>query len=197
MKSRLERAENFIKKAKLIHKDEKYDYSKVYDTYNGSKKKVCIIDHSFDENGQEYGEFWLSPSNVLRGDKNPATRAKRISMSKIRTTEEYIRLCKLSHKGENLDYSQTIYRGAHKDVYVIDHTLDRNGVEYGGFWIEANSHLRGSGNRRKAFDTHSENQKSCTEELIKKFNSKYPIHNLDFSLVEYKGSQTPINVICK
>lgn len=196
MKSRLERAENFIKKAKLIHKDENYDYSKVYDTYNGSKKSVCIIDHSLDENGQEYGEFWLTPSNVLRGDKNPATRAKRISMRKVRTTEEYIRLCKLKHKDENLDYSQTIYLGAHKDVYIIDHTLDRNGVEYGGFWIEANSHLRGSGNRRKAIEKNTEKQKSCKEELIKKFNTKYPSHNLDFSLVEYKGSQVPINVIC-
>lgn len=196
MKNRLERAESFIKKAKLIHKDENYDYSKVYDTYNGSKKKVCIIDHSLDENGKEYGEFWLTPSNVLRGDKNPSTRGKRISLSKVRTTEEYIRLCKLKHKNENLDYSQTIYNGAHKDVYIIDHTLDKDGIEYGGFWIEANSHLRGSGNRRKAIDKNAEKQKSCKDELIKKFNAKYPNHNFDFSLVVYKGSQTPIDVIC-
>lgn len=197
MKSRLERAEDFIKKAKIIHKEENYDYSKVYDTYEGSKHKVCIIDHSLDENGKEYGEFWLSPSNILRGDKNPSTRGKRISKSKTRSTEEYIRLCKEKHKDKNLDYSQTIYRGAHKDVYIIDHTLDKDGIEYGGFWIEANSHLRGSGNRRRAIDMHTEAQKSNKQELIKKYSTKFSNNNhLDFSLVEYKDSKTDINVIC-
>ena len=102
MKSRIERAENFIKKAKIIHKDENYDYSKVYDTYEDSKHKVCVIDHSLDENGKEYGEFWLSPSNILRGDKNPSTRGKRISKSKTRSTEEYIRLCK--HKQYTVEH---------------------------------------------------------------------------------------------
>ena len=196
MKSRIERAENFIKKAKIIHKDENYDYSKVYDTYEDSKHKVCVIDHSLDENGKEYGEFWLSPSNILRGDKNPSTRGKRISKSKTRSTEEYIRLCKEKHKDKNLDYSQTIYRGAHKDVYIIDHTLDKDGVEYGGFWIEANSHLRGSGNRRRAIDKNAEAQKSNKQELIEKYNLKFPNNHLDFSLVEYVDSKTDINVIC-
>lgn len=53
--------ENFIKKAKEIHRD-KYDYSKI--KYVNAHTAICII-------CPEHGEFWQTPSNHLCGQGCP------------------------------------------------------------------------------------------------------------------------------
>ena len=55
MKSREQRQEEFICKAKEIHQDEQLDYSEV--TYVDNRTRVKIIDHDLDENGEEYGAY--------------------------------------------------------------------------------------------------------------------------------------------
>ena len=193
---RIERIENFINKAKVKHHGESYDYSKVYETYIDSKHDVCIIDHSLKPDGTEYGEFWMTPSNHLKGQKNPSKRGERISSSKIRSTEEYILLCKEKHKGENLDYSQTVYLGAHKNVYIIDHSLRPDGTEYGGYWQEANAHLRGCGHPDKAIDQNAMRQRSNTEEFILRGKLVHCDDDIDYSIADYKGSQEKLWLIC-
>lgn len=135
------RIQNFIEKAKIIHSNEQYDYSKVPETYVNNREKVCIIDHALKPDGTEWGEFWITPSNLLSGRKNGARRSEHISKSQIRSAEEFIKLCKEKHIGENLDYSQVVYKGAHEKVYIIDHSLRPDGSEYGGYWQEANAHV--------------------------------------------------------
>ena len=82
--------EEFIKKAKEIHRD-KYDYSKA--EYSGSKIKICII-------CPKHGEFWQIPNAHLNGQGCPEC-----SNTKKLTTEEFIKRAKKIH-GDKYDYSK-------------------------------------------------------------------------------------------
>lgn len=61
--------EEFIKKARKVHKD-KYDYSKV--NYDGSLTKVCII-------CPKHGEFWQRPNAHLSGHGCPKRKKNQLS----------------------------------------------------------------------------------------------------------------------
>jgi len=137
---------NFIKKAKEKRGRENFDYSKV--DYKDNRTKVCIIDHDLDENGVEYGEFWITPSNFFKGQGHPKKRGKRISSSKRSKQEDIIRRFEEIHKGEGLDYSKVEYVNMHTKVCIIDPI-------YGEYWQEPNVHLKGCGhpNRKKARKT--------------------------------------------
>lgn len=135
------KTKKFIEKAKIVHFGENLDYSEV--EYIDNRTPVKIIDHDLDENGVEYGEFWQTPNNHLKGQGHPKKRGKKISKSKRFTQEEVIKKFKEVHKGENLDYSEVEYVNMHTKVKIISHDLDENGVEYGEFWQEPAVHLKG------------------------------------------------------
>jgi GNAT superfamily N-acetyltransferase len=188
------RTEEFIRKAKIVHTGEKLDYSKV--VYINNRTPVCIIDHELDENGVEYGEFWQTPSNHLKGQKHPRKRGKIISKNKRMSQEEFIKRAKEAHKGENLDYSQVVYKGAHEKVYIIDHTLRPDGTEYGGFWQEANAHLKGCSHPDKAINKHADSCRSNKEEFVSKVKKIFPNQGYNYDDVEYVNNQTKVKVIC-
>ena len=100
--------ENFIKKSKEIHKNENLDYSEV--VYINNRTKVKIIDKDLKDNGEIYGEYYITPSNHLKGQSHPLKRAKKISNTKKFTTEKIIELFKKVHKDEKLDYSEVVYK---------------------------------------------------------------------------------------
>ena len=133
--------ENFIEKAKIVHKGENLDYSKV--VYKNNRTPVLIIDHDLDDDGNEYGEFWQTPWNHLKGQCHPKKRGKRISASKSSKQEDVIERFKKVHAGENLDYSQVKYVNMHTKVKIISHDLRPDGTEYGEFWQEPVVHLKG------------------------------------------------------
>lgn len=54
--------ESFINELKEIYNNE-FDYSKV--NYINNKTKVCLICHKKDKNGQEHGEWWVRPNDLL------------------------------------------------------------------------------------------------------------------------------------
>ena len=57
----LEKRKNkFIETAKIIHSNENIDYSKV--VYVNNRTPVCLIDRDLRPDGNEYGEFWQTPS---------------------------------------------------------------------------------------------------------------------------------------
>ena len=186
--------ENFIAKAKDIHKGENLDYSKV--VYKNNRTPVCIIDHDIDENGNEYGEFWQTPYNHLKGQSHPKKRNKKISLTKRFDTSDFIKKAMEVHKGENLDYSKVVYKGAHEKVYIIDHSLKPDGTEYGGYWQEANSHLKGSGHPLKAINKNTEFLRDTTDDFIKKVKK---IHGdrYDYSKVSYINNKERVTLICK
>ena len=196
MQNITDRIESFISKAKIIHDDESYDYSRVFETYVNNKTPVCIIDHSIIPNTEEeYGEFWITPSNLLKGRKNPLKKGLRISKSKQMSQDEFVNRCKEVHKGENLDYSKTIYKGAHKKICIIDHSLRPDGTEYGEYWQEANSHLRGCGHPDKAVDAVHEKQRSNTADFITKAEKLYK-EKYTYDKVHYIDNRSKVIVTC-
>ena len=114
--------ENFIKKAKEIHRD-KYDYSKI--KYVNAHTAICII-------CPEHGEFWQLPCNHLKGC-GCGLCANNITHS----TEEFIELSKQKHNNK-YDYSKVNYINSKTKVCIIC-------PEHGEFWQTPSNHLCGQG----------------------------------------------------
>lgn len=190
-----DRRDAFIRKAQEVHKDENLDYSEV--EYVNNRTPVKIIDHDLDENGNEYGEFWQTPSNHLKGQMHPAKRNKRISDGVKCTQEEVIERFKKVHQNEDLDYSKVVYTGMHDKVLIIDHGLDKNGEEYGEFWQEPVVHLKGCGHPRRAIEKNADRCRYDTEEFVRKAKLVHADDDYDYSNVEYVNSRTKVEVICR
>ena len=126
--------EIFIKKCKEIY-GEKYDYSKV--NYINSQTKVCVICHEKDENGDEHGEFWVTPNNHLRNRKCPKCKLLNLRKRFIKTTEQFIEDAIKIH-GDKYDYSKVEYNGAFKKIKIIC-------KKHGEFIQEPHVHLMGCG----------------------------------------------------
>lgn len=73
--------EIFIERAKQVHGD-KYDYSKV--EYTKKDNKVCII-------CPKHGEFWQVANNHMRGTGCPKCGVEKVSNSKYKDTEYFIK----------------------------------------------------------------------------------------------------------
>ena len=186
--------EKFIEKAKLCHKGQKLDYSQV--EYVNNRTPVKIIDRDLDENGIEYGEYWQTPSNHLKGQSHPRKKGVRISKSKRSKTEEIIERFKNAHKDENLDYSQVEYVNMHTKVKIISHELDKNGVEYGEFWQEPCVHLKGCSHPRMAQERNADKSRYTTDDFVQKCIELYGTEKYSFDKVEYINSKTKVDVFC-
>ena len=192
MKSREQRQEEFIHKAKEIHRNESLDYSEVM--YVNNRTRVKIIDHDLDENGEEYGAYWQTPSNHLRGSSHPGKRGKKITKAKAAKQDEIIERFKRAHQGENLNYSEVEYVNMHTPVKIVCHEIAPNGEEYGVFWQEPIVHLKGCSHSQLAIDKNAQKQTYTTEQFIEKCKDVHP--NYDYSYVEYHGSQEKIWIVC-
>lgn len=71
--------EEFIEKAKQVHGDNEYDYSKV--EYKGAHTKICII-------CPKHGEFWQTPCNHLNGTKCPICNSNKKSKMEEKIFDE-------------------------------------------------------------------------------------------------------------
>jgi hypothetical protein len=165
--------EEFIEKATLVHGD-KYDYSKV--DYKNNNTKVIII-------CKEHGEFYQIPSSHFRG----IGCAKCVGKAKS-NTEEFIKNALLVH-GDKYDYSKVDYKNNNTKVIIICKT-------HGEFTQNSYNHLTGQGCNKCSYILRANKNKTTVDEFIKK--SKI-IHDdkYDYSKVDYKNSDTKINIICK
>ena len=164
--------ENFIEKAKGVHKD-KYDYSKV--EYINSKTKVCII-------CPEHGEFWQTPSKHLSGQGCPKCGIEKIWNKRERVnTDDFI---KHSHEvhGDRYDYSKAIFKRKDIKVCIIC-------PEHGEFYQTPSKHLSGQGCPKCV------GKNKNTVDIIGNFKK---IHGdkYDYSKVEYDGAKNKICIIC-
>ena len=172
----------FIAKAKEVHKGENLDYSKV--EYINNRTPVCIISHDIAPNGEEYGEFWQTPSNHLKGQSHPLKKGEKISREKSLKQEEIIKRFKEVHKGEDLDYSKVEYRGMHKRVCIIDPI-------YGEYWQEPIVHLKGCGHpKRKASRT-----KLTTDKFVEKAECIHK-EKYDYSVTNCNGYRSIVKIVC-
>lgn len=186
--------EQFIEKAKAVHPDENLDYSKV--NYINNKTKVCIIDHDLKPDGSEYGEYWQTPSNHLKGQGHPAKKGVRTTERCLLSQEEYLRRAKEAHQGENLDYSKVVYKGMHKKITIISHDLDKNGEEYGEFDVEAGAFLRGVSHPKRGREKTRKAITMTTERFIELAKSAHPNGEYSYEKVQYVNQTTHVIVTC-
>ncbi|AYV78263.1 MAG: hypothetical protein Edafosvirus8_13 [Edafosvirus sp.] len=161
----------FIKDAIEIHGN-RYDYSKT--KYQKCDEKVIII-------CEIHGEFKQKASSHLRG-----FGCKKCSHSL--TQEDFINMAKKKHDNY-YDYSKVKYINMDKKVIII---CD----EHGEFTQICADHIRGKGCQKCGFKKISLSNTKSTEDFI--YDAK-KIHDdlYDYSLVEYKGVDQKINIICK
>lgn len=187
--------QRFIERAMKVHRGEELDYSQV--EYVNNRTPVKIIDHGLREDGTEYGEFWQTPSNHLRGQCHPDKKGKRISSSKRSRQEDIIARFKEVHKGENLDYSEVVYKGMHDRVKIISHDLRPDGTEYGAFWQEPVVHLKGCTHPDIARDNQSERLRMGVEEFVRRAREVHKDKSYSYERVlEYVNQDTKVEVIC-
>jgi len=193
-KLKKDRREIFIEKAKQIEGHEIYDYSQV--EYINNRTPVKIIDTSLDKSGKPYGEFWQTPYNHLKGQGHPKKRKDKISSSKCLRQNEVIERFKQVHIGENMDYSQVVYKNMHTKVKIICRDLDKNGNEYGEFWQEPSVHLKGCTHPQKPKDIVSEKNRYSTKQFIDKCKEIYKDKEYIYDKVEYVNSKTKVLIFC-
>lgn len=163
--------DEFVLRAKEIHGD-KYDYSKT--KYVNSNTKVCVL-------CREHGEFWVTPSNHLRGRKCPI--CARINSAKIRSfdTDTFVKKAREVH-GNRYDYSKTEYIDTRTKVCIICPV-------HGIFWQAPNGHLSGRGCSKCA-------GKESDRELFIQKSQEVHGGKYDYSKVDYKGARVKVCVIC-
>jgi len=165
--------EEFIEKAKLIHKD-KYDYSKT--EYLLSNKQVIII-------CKIHGEFNQIASYHLGG-----SGCQKCANKYTMTTNEFIEKSKLVH-GNKYDYSKVDYINTDIKVLILC-------KKHGEFQQIPTDHLRGHDCLKCYQSTISERMLQTTEEFIERSKN---IHGdlYDYSKVDYKYSNEKVIIICK
>lgn len=196
MKTRGQRAEEFICKARAMVCHSDIDYSLVADSYIDSKTPVPLYDKSLRSDGTPYGLFYQSPSNHLKGRCHPDKKIDNISRSKRLSQQDVIKRFMEVHKGENLDYSKVKYVNMHTKVCIICHELRPDGTEYGEFWQEPVVHLKGCTHPQLSIDRNATKNGYTNSEFIEKCKIVHSDKNYDYSLVDYKDSRTKVKVVC-
>ena len=175
---------DFIERAKKLHGEEQYDYSKVI--YEGSGKPVRII-------CKDHGEFLQIAHSHLRGQSCKECAKVTCSEKLTMTTDTFIRKSKEKH-GERYDYSKAVYEGNKASLTIICSV-------HGEFQQRANGHLNGNGcpkcGQCSGKDNRSiEPRNLCTETSI--LNRLREVHGDKYNLsqVRYINTRTKITLIC-
>lgn len=162
----------FLQKAIIIHGNE-YSYDKV--NYINASTKICIT-------CKKHGDFWMTPSSHLSGQKCPKCQGKNLN------TEDIIALCKSIH-GDKYNYSKVNFHKMHEKVPII---CPKHGI----FMQTMSKHIsKKQGCPKCAIENRSENRRSNYTELINKANL---IHNnkYDYSKVQFNNINDKVEIIC-
>lgn len=165
--------DDFINKCKKLHNNE-YSYDKV--KYINASTKVCIT-------CKKHGDFWMTPSAHLNGQKCPKCQGKGLN------TDEIIELCKEVH-GDKYDYSKVNFTKMHDKVPII---CPKHGI----FMQSMSKHIsKKQGCPLCAIEERSNKRRSNYDDLIKKANI---IHNniYDYSKVNFNNINDKVEIICK
>jgi len=171
--SNISNTDKFIDKSKKIHGD-RYYYTLV--DYKNVREKVKII-------CKEHGIFEQIPNDHLQG-KGCQMCAGNIKL----TTDEFIERSNKIHNSK-YDYSLVDYKNNNIKVKII---CSKHGI----FEQQPSHHLNGEGCQKCAYEQVSLKLSSNTEEFIEK-SKKIHGNKYDYSLVDYKGNNIKIDIICK
>lgn len=171
--------ERFTKQARAIH-GEIYDYGLV--EYGENQNAYVIV------RCREHGPFRVSPGNHLTGKGCPKCGRNRMAAALRLDTQSFLERARLIH-GDTYDYSETEYGTNNEDkVKVICR-------EHGCFLIAPNKHLMGRGcgkcGRRRTIEARRDDR----DAFVRKARSVHG-NDYDYSLVEYLGSATKVEIAC-
>lgn len=172
-------SETFGEAAKRVH-DNLYTYAKV--NYQNSQTKVCVTD-------PEYGDFWVTPANHLKGRGHP-TRGRNRTVAACRergvSEQAFLARSRLTH-GELYDYSCVNYVNTHTKVQIIDR-------DYGSFWQTPYKHMAGQNHPKRAKAMQAAGYRNDTKTFISKARLVHG-DQYDYSKVQYVDSKTPVIII--
>ena len=181
---------NFIERIKQYHKE--YDYSQV--EYINSRTKVKII-------CPKHGEFFALPGNLLKGSGCKKCSSEQSKKNQSKSVEQFVKEAKEIY-GDKYDYSLVEYKNAITKVKII--CKEHNNI----FEQTPAAHLKGIGCKQCLSELLSsggyketkqvkdkQTRKKTTEQFIEKAKQ---IHGdkYDYSLVEYKNTDTKVKIIC-
>jgi hypothetical protein len=178
----IKNTQEFIEKAKNTHKD-RYEYNETLYINSTTKVKVECKKH---------GVFTQIPYNHIKGQGCPncgiETISKKNTISLKSNTKEFIIKAQKIHN-HRYDYSLTEYISAKDKVKIICR-------EHGIFEQTPNNHLLGKGCKKCSIQNNIKCQKKTTQKFIEQCVEKYGDRFI-YSMVEYKGSNTKVKIICK
>jgi hypothetical protein len=119
--------DEFLSRARLIHKDKGYDYSKA--AYTEAKEKLtitCLV----------HGDFEQTPHKHLFGRGCPKCAIVKNSSKQKTGIEKFLEQADLIHKDKNYNYSKSIYVDAKVKLIIVCPT-------HGEFKQTPDSHLNG------------------------------------------------------
>lgn len=102
-------------------------------------------------------------------------------------TQDFIIKAKSIH-GDKYDYSKTEYVNSKTKVCIIC-------PEHGEFWQEPRHHLFGQGCKLCGYERMKEKSRNTIDFFLKRAKETHD-KNYDYSKVVYKGSETPVCIIC-
>lgn len=165
--------EEFISRAKEIH-GERYGYDRVRYINGNSKVEITCPIH---------GVFFQTPQSHLRGNG-----CAKCGGTATLTNEDFIVRARIIH-GWKYDYSEVRYVNIQTPVLI-------SCPSHGVFAQTPASHLNGSGCPQCAAYARSTKKMNTQEEFLVA-SKKIHGDEYDYSRVEYRGSTTPVIIICR
>lgn len=157
--------------------------------YVNNKTKVKLYCHYKDDNGNEHGEFEITPGHFLNGERCPKCRYIKSALKKRRNINDVIELANKTHKNK-YDYSLiTSYKNDREKLPIIC-------KEHGVFYQTMNNHIKSKqgcpicGKLKSSFD-----KILTSEEFIIRSNERHN-NKYDYSKVEYIKSGDKVKIIC-
>lgn len=177
--------EQFIKEVKKLWGD-KLDFSKV--EYKSSQTPVCIICHKKDKDGNEHGEFYPSPVNLLNGHGCPKCGFEKNAEK--------------SRKGVNklIEEIYKVHGGKYEIVDLSEYVNTESKIImrcpiHGEFKITPHSLLSGQGCSKCGAMRGGEKTRLTQEEFIKRAQEVHG-DKYDYSKVVYELVNKPVTIIC-
>lgn len=179
--------EEFISKCQKLRHTSEMSFENTQ--YVNTVTKIKVYCHHKDNNGNEHGEFEITPLHLLSGEGCPKCRYIKSAASKRRSLTEVIDAANETHNGR-YDYSLiTEYKNDRIKYPIIC-------PEHGIFYQVMNNHIKGKqgcpecGKIKCAVE-----HKYTTEEYVGKCKE---IHQdkYDYSLVNYISSSDKVTIIC-
>lgn len=187
---------DLVARMKLSHPNENLEYPE-QELTNGVHTKIRIIDHDLRPDGTEYGPYFQTPSNHLKGHGHPDKRADKISRSKRMDWKTIVERCRAAHPNEELEYPEQEVRNLHDKIRIIDHDLRPDGTgEYGEYVQELNSHIRGCGHPQKAIDKNAGKQRYDTQTFICLAMEVHKDDDYDYSECHYVDHREKVKIFC-